>query len=254
MFLSEQFILIYLLVFLTILEFIFPRKKLKLSDKHYLQDGKWYLLNEQLLRPLILFCESSVILYFSSIHLEYKLNLANLNFISQVIILSLLMQLVNYWCHRGVHMSDFLWQFHKIHHSPRELTATSNFRFSWVEVILSGGLTAAITGFFLFSPNVVSIIFFIHTFHCYFAHSNIKINSKLISSFLILPRDHRWHHSLERKLTHGQNFGGPLNFWDRVFGTFYKSDEDPIALGITDKQYPEEVWRRALYPLLKRKG
>jgi sterol desaturase/sphingolipid hydroxylase (fatty acid hydroxylase superfamily) len=225
---------------------------MKINDEHYIEDLKWYVINEHVLRTFLLFCESSVLLYLSTINLQNKVNLAEENFFIQITLFVLLKQLVGYWLHRMMHTSDFLWQFHKVHHSATKLTATSNYRFSWFEELIGGAVSVGIIGLFQFSENIIAVVFIVLRTHCYFAHSNIRLNSKLLSRIFIMPRDHRWHHSKEKKFKYGQNFSGLLNIWDRVFGTYYKGDEDPQEMGLNDLVYPKSVLKRAIYPITKK--
>ena len=248
---SEQYILIYLVIILTILEFLFPRVKIKITDEHFKEDAKWYVFNEHIVKNFLMFCESSVVLYLSSLNLQNRIVLTQQNIILQIVLFIMLNQFVGYWLHRLSHTSDFLWQFHKLHHSPTKLTATTNYRFSWIEEIIGGTIAVVVIGLFQFSESVVSIVFFILRGHCYFAHSNLNLNSKLLSKVFIMPRDHRWHHSKEKHFKYGQNFGGLLNICDRIFGTYYSSEVDPKEMGLNDEGYPNGVIKRIIYPVFK---
>jgi sterol desaturase/sphingolipid hydroxylase (fatty acid hydroxylase superfamily) len=160
-YLSEQFILIYIVIALTLLEFMFPRVKIKITDTHFREDAKWYIFNEHIIKTFLMFSESSVILYLSSLNLQNRIVLSQQNIIFQVVTFILIHQFVGYWLHRLTHTSDFLWQFHKLHHSPTKLTATTNFRFSWVEELVGGALAVAVIGFFQFSENIISVVFIV---------------------------------------------------------------------------------------------
>jgi sterol desaturase/sphingolipid hydroxylase (fatty acid hydroxylase superfamily) len=65
-------------------------------------------------------------------------------------------------------------------------------------------------------------------------HSNLIIpeNTSLyqfLSSWLILPQDHAWHHCRE---VHNYNYGANLKIWDKLYGTYYESKNLPSIIGI----------------------
>ncbi|WP_228059376.1 sterol desaturase family protein [Plectonema radiosum] len=52
---------------------------------------------------------------------------------------------------------------------------------------------------------------------------------RCLSTWLILPQDHAWHHS--KDFIPG-NYGVNLKLWDKIHQTYYKSDKTPHSLGI----------------------
>ena len=61
---------------------------------------------------------------------------------------------VLYWTHRCMHRSRWLWAFHSVHHSQRELTPLANFRFHVVDVFVRG-LAQFVPGLLLGVPAYV---------------------------------------------------------------------------------------------------
>lgn len=143
-----------------------------------------------------------------------------------------------YWFHRMQHR--FLWRFHRVHHSIREMHATNaNHHVS----------ESLFNGLFLFIP--ASLIFWdyplvpagmlLRTLLSQYIHSPVDLDFGPLRSVLVDNRFHRIHHSL--KPGHfDSNFGGFTTIWDRLFGTAYwpANDEWP-AIGVEGVDEPQTV-------------
>ena len=68
----------------------------------------------------------------------------------ELLLATFLVDLVGYWRHRLMH-SRFLWPFHTIHHSPKELDWLSNERFHQHNIYLS--YLPSLSPFILFSED-----------------------------------------------------------------------------------------------------
>ncbi|MCT4641085.1 MAG: sterol desaturase family protein [Bacteriovoracaceae bacterium] len=120
------------------------------------------------------------------------------------------------------HKINFLWRFHKVHHSDREMGTTSGFRFHPIEIIMSGFYKVALI--FIFRPSVEGYIIYEITLSSFalFNHSNIRINSKLdklLKIFLVTPSFHFPHHDTEHK-NMNSNYGNIFSTWDKLFRTY----------------------------------
>jgi len=135
----------------------------------------------------------------------------------------LLNDLLYYAYHRAQHKFSFLWAIHELHHSDKELNATSSFRAYWLELPIQGILIMAPT-LFLFGGMGAThglIILTFSLFFLIFSHLNLKISLGPIQSWIISPQIHRIHHSLLPK-HHDCNFAQYFPVIDRIFGSFYK--------------------------------
>ena len=54
----------------------------------------------------------------------------------QLTIMFVARDFIHYWVHRLLHRSDFLWQFHKVHHSVREMGFAAHLRFHPMETVV----------------------------------------------------------------------------------------------------------------------
>ncbi|MEO9485543.1 MAG: sterol desaturase family protein [Ekhidna sp.] len=150
---------------------------------------------------------------------------------------------VQWWTHRLLHRVPFLWEFHKVHHSVKEMGFAAHLRFHWMETVVYRTieyLPLALIGIGLRD------FFIIHIFTLavgHFNHSNFQLNLGPLKYIFNNPQMHIWHHAkvLPENRAYGVNFGLTLSIWDYLFKTNYipKSGRD-IALGFPgDEEFPE---------------
>lgn len=155
-----------------------------------------------------------------------------------------------YWLHRWLHTIPFLWEFHKVHHSPKVLNPLSFYRVHPVENILFalryalsiGGVTGIFLYFFgayisimeILGTNIFLVIFSLAGSNL--RHSHIKLQyPQSLERFFISPYQHQIHHS--KKHTH-KNFGGYLALWDYLFGSIeYSSKVKTLKFGLANKEF-----------------
>lgn len=141
-----------------------------------------------------------------------------------------LLDLVLYLWHRANHRFEWLWTYHKIHHSDRAMNVSTAFRLHGVEVFL----TAVIKAIFILVMGIDATVLLaneaIVTLCVMFHHANITFpGERWLGRLIVVPRIHRAHHST-RRAEHDNNYGAVFSFWDRVLGTF--ADLEPRALGL----------------------
>lgn len=158
---------------------------------------------------------------------------------------------VQWWTHRLLHRVPFLWEFHKVHHSVKEMGFAAHLRFHWMETIVYRSieyLPLALIGIGLRD------FFIIHIFTLavgHFNHSNFKLNLGPLKYIFNNPQMHIWHHakSLPKDRTFGVNFGLTLSIWDYLFKTNYipESGRD-VELGFPgDEDFPENFTGQITY-------
>ena len=100
----------------------------------------------------------------------------------------ILRDFVQWWIHRLLHRFEFLWEFHKVHHSVQEMGFAAHLRYHWMENVVYRTLEylpLAMIGIGL------NDFFVIHIFTLavgHYNHSNITVSGKVtggILSFLI---------------------------------------------------------------------
>jgi sterol desaturase/sphingolipid hydroxylase (fatty acid hydroxylase superfamily) len=152
-----------------------------------------------------------------------------------------------YWNHRFLH-SEKLWIFHRVHHSITKLDVLATSRNSvWTIFFILYLWIQPVFVYLLKDPTWFMAGLFLGYTLDVWRHSNWlwqRENQVVIflRSFLIDPQDHEWHHS-EEKLN--INFGANFNLWDRLHGTFYRSDERPSRVGVISE---DTFWVQFLTP------
>lgn len=155
-----------------------------------------------------------------------------------------------YWVHRWLHTIPFLWEFHKVHHSPKVLNPMSFYRVHPVENILFairyalsiGSVTGVFLYFFGAYISVMEVLganIFLFVFSLMgsnLRHSHIKLTyPKVMENIFISPYQHQIHHS--KKYT-DKNFGGYLAIWDKVFRSLeYSKDVKTVKFGLGGDEF-----------------
>ncbi len=150
----------------------------------------------------------------------------------------LLLDLTLYLWHRANHSFDWLWMFHKVHHSDRCMNVSTAFRLHFVEVILTTlvkAVVALLTGVdaavLLANEAVITLFVMFH-------HANIQFAGEhWLARLIIVPYLHRVHHSVKRK-EHDNNYGAVFSIWDRMFSTF--AELEPAEIGL--RHVPGQGW------------
>lgn len=151
-----------------------------------------------------------------------------------------LLDLWQYVWHRLNHRVPFLWRFHAVHHSDRDMDATSGVRFHTGEILLSGVARLAVLPLLGLTVGQVlayeTVVLPIVLFH----HSNVRLASwadRSLRWLIVTPWMHWVHHSDLQPET-DSNYSSLLSVWDRLFGTFrLRDDPRSITLGLDGSRY-----------------
>ncbi len=136
----------------------------------------------------------------------------------------LLSDLGSYWVHRLMH-TRYLWRVHKWHHAPTEMYWLAGARASLPQQILFNLPYVIVVPLLAGAPRWVILLAMVHSiFQNNFMHMNTTWRSNLIEWFIVTPRYHHIHHSVDIT-THGGNYGALFTFWDRLFKTYRNPDE-----------------------------
>lgn len=164
------------------------------------------------------------------------LNISQFHFIIQFAMVLVVSDFLNWLIHYLFHRLSWLWEFHKIHHSPEWISVLTGKRRHFVEDLIFP-ISNALT-FILLGPRIELFVAcgIIGLFYSDFIHTNTKLDLKVLEFVFVTPKIHSWHHAEELKCQYGQNFGGIFVFWDKLFSTFYQEDDMPSRIGLSLKQ------------------
>lgn len=137
-----------------------------------------------------------------------------------------------YLWHVASHHFEFLWRFHKVHHSDKSFNVSTGFRFHVFDLFLEIPYKCLFVITIGVDAYLVLAIETIQLFFIFFHHSNISFeNEEKLSRYIITPYLHRTHHSTLRS-EHDSNYGIVLAFWDKIFGTRKELVPQKIGLDI----------------------
>lgn len=168
--------------------------------------------------------------------------------LAQVGLMLLVGDFFRYWMHRAAHRWVPLWQFHAVHHSPKQLYWLNVGRFHPLEKatqMLVDSLPFALLGV---SKSVLAGYLVFYAVNGFFQHSNCRVQLGPLNHVVAGPELHRWHHS--RMISESDNnFGNNLIIWDTMFGTrFFPADREVGELGLLNRDYPQSFGDQLFTP------
>jgi sterol desaturase/sphingolipid hydroxylase (fatty acid hydroxylase superfamily) len=175
---------------------------------------------------------------------------------AQLVALFLLRDFVHWNVHRLLHAVPWLWQFHKLHHSVRQMGVAAHLRYHWMENVVYKALEAlpiAILGF-TFDSFFVVAVFTLAIGHL--NHANLYLPIGPLRYVFNTPQMHIWHHAHDLPPGRsGVNFGLTLSVWDWLFGTvWWPGSGRDVQLGFPgDEAFPRhDLLRQLVWPLSAR--
>ena len=169
---------------------------------------------------------------------------------TQLLIVFIVSDFTHWNIHRMLHKYPFLWRFHRLHHSIKEMGFAGHFRFHWVESIVYKSITYFPLLLIGFNPEQLFYMHIISISWGHFNHSNLNVPLGVFKYVFNNPQMHIWHHAKHLPVNHemGANFGLTLSVWDYVFKTNYipNSGRD-IELGfVGDENYDKTIMKQLL--------
>ena len=234
--------LVILSLFVWGLEIAFPwRKDQPIFRKDFWIDAFFMFFNFYIFKLIIFMSFSEVSAKFFHELIGGDVNsLALFDMSAWPIVLQLLVffiatDFIQWGTHVMLHRFNFLWRFHKVHHSIEQMGFAGHLRYHWMEnvfytpmkyimVMLIGG----------FTPEMAYIVFYISIAIGHFNHANIGWSYGPLKYLINNPKMHIWHHAkdLPHERRYGVNFGISLSIWDYLFGKSYiPKDGRDIELG-----------------------
>ncbi|MEN8824788.1 MAG: sterol desaturase family protein [Wenyingzhuangia sp.] len=176
----------------------------------------------------------------------------------KLIIFFIISDFFQWFTHILMHRVPFLWRFHQVHHSVKEMGFAAHFRYHWAENIIYKPMkTIAIMVIGGVEPEQTYIIHFMAIILGHLNHSNLNITWGPLKYIFNNPVMHLYHHAqkLPEHKKHGMNFGISLSLWDYIFNTHYipKVDEN-LKLGFKgDDSFPRSFVKHLWIGLPKTK-
>jgi sterol desaturase/sphingolipid hydroxylase (fatty acid hydroxylase superfamily) len=183
-------------------------------------------------------------------------DLSNFSPLLQLLIFFVVLDFVQWLTHIILHRFPFLWKFHKVHHSVKEMGFAAHLRYHWMENILYKPFKViALMLLGGFEPEQAFIVHFIAISIGHLNHANIKLDYGPLKYVFNNPVMHLYHHAqaIPKGFKTGVNFAISLSLWDYIFKTNYVPTPDKnIVLGYSDdQQMPSGFFGQLFYGFKK---
>ncbi|MBC8047868.1 MAG: sterol desaturase family protein [Fimbriimonadaceae bacterium] len=173
----------------------------------------------------------------------------------KIIFAFILKDFIHWNIHRLLHRNKLLWQFHKVHHSVKQMGFAAHLRFHWMENVIYKTIQYVPLAMLGFGINEFIVANMIALAIGHFNHANIYLPLGPLKYIFNNPQMHIWHHAKKypEQYKYGINFGLSLSIWDYLFKTNYipESGKD-IELGFPDDEhFPKKFLSQEIYPFKK---
>lgn len=143
--------------------------------------------------------------------------------------------------HRLLHRVPILWDFHKVHHSEKQMGFAAHLGYHWMEpVVYKSLLYVPLSIIGGFNAQDVAFIYFFNIAIGHLNHANLGWNYGILKYLPNNPKMHIWHHAKELPYSnkYGVNYGITLSLWDYLFKTYYiPYNGRDIELGFEGDEY-----------------
>ena len=244
------------------LEILFPwRKQQSIFRKDFWLDAFYMFFNFFVFAIVISGVYKLLGVLFSDMGISSRalaiVDMANWPQWKQLLLFFVVLDFVQWFTHVLLHRYPVLWEFHKVHHSVKEMGFAAHLRFHWMENILYKPLkTLGVMVLGGFEPEQAYIVHFAAIAIGHFNHANIRLTYGPLKYILNNPVMHLYHHAYTiPKGSHGVNFGISLSIWDYIFRTNYIPESGgQIELGFPgDETLPKGFWGQLTYGFKKPK-
>ena len=173
----------------------------------------------------------------------------------QLLVFFIILGFLQWFTHVLLHKYSFLWKFHKVHHSVKEMGFAAHLRYHWMENVLYKPLkTFGVMIIGGFDLEQAFIVHFITIAIGHLNHANLKITWGPLKYLFNNPVMHLYHHAYavpEGK--NGVNYGISLSLWDYIFKTNYiPEDSGTVEIGFEgDDTFPKDFIHQNLYGFKK---
>ena len=254
--------LIIISIIIWMLELIFPwRKNQKIFRKDFWVDiiymffnffffsiviAGFYDIFNKLIVDIFGFTSNSIVL----------IDLSLFSSLSQLLIFFTVLDFFQWLTHIMMHRFNFLWKFHKVHHSVKEMGFAAHFHYHWMENILYKPLKVlAVMLIGGFEPDQAYIVHFLAITIGHLNHSNIKLSYGPLKYIFNNPIMHLHHHAYtsSNNFKTGVNFAISLSIWDYIFKTIHIPNENGnLKLGYEgDEKMSKTFFGQLLYGFKK---
>ena len=220
-----------ILIILIMAEILFPKKKRIHNRKdRWITNGLITLINTASVN--IVHIAIPLIAIVAAVDVSNGkmglFNIINFPIWIEIILTVIILDFIIWGQHLLSHKIPFMWRFHRMHHTDRDLDVTTAVRFHPFEIIFS--MFIKITAIYIIGASAIAVIIFEIMLNgmAMFNHANLRIPFRIeniLRKFIVTPDLHRIHHSIYID-EHNKNFGFSLSIWDKIFKCYLDQPRD----------------------------
>jgi sterol desaturase/sphingolipid hydroxylase (fatty acid hydroxylase superfamily) len=174
--------------------------------------------------------------------------LFDLDFIGAPFVGLMIADFFYYWFHRVQHRNGWLWRFHAVHHSFRDMNAVNSPHHFTEELFRIPFVMLPTLLLFRVGGATPALLMTVFSLHGYYIHSSTRLSFGPLRWLITDNRMHRVHHSLD-PAHFDTNFASITPLWDVLFGTAVAPPKvELLATGLNDLPQPVTVLDYLLRP------
>ncbi|RPH64536.1 MAG: sterol desaturase family protein, partial [Burkholderiales bacterium] len=237
------------------LVFVLVEKALPLRPGQPLFRADWqtdlgyFAVNHLAVGLLLLATNALVHAFFGwAVHAPLQQTIRSLPWWTELPLLILVADFVQYWVHRAWHRVPALWRIHAVHHSIGALDWLAGSRMHLLDMLATRVLVLGAIFVLGFSRWAIDVYVVIVGFHAVLNHANVRLPWGPLRHVLVTPEFHHWHHASDRQAL-DRNFAAHFPFLDRMFGTLLDAPQElPWRYGVLGEALPRGFLRQQLHP------
>lgn len=247
-----DFFILNLLVFSFLFIFIEKlwghRKNQLIFRSEWRTDLFYFAFNHILIGVFLIIVNSFIAQFTFAMHDGVHQFVRALHPVIQFLSLLLVADIIQYWSHRAYHEIPFLWKFHAVHHSSKEMDWLAGSRVHVVELLLTRMFVLLPIFLLGFDTAVVNAYVVFVAFQAVFDHANVSVNPGFFRYIIVTPNFHHWHHSQDKEAL-DRNYAVHFSFLDYLFGTAVNSQKMwPEKYGVLGDYIPLGFVKQFIFP------
>ncbi|MCD2259638.1 sterol desaturase family protein [Psychroserpens luteolus] len=245
-------VLVSAIVFIPIELFLPKRSNQSKFHSEWRTDLVYFIVSHLFIQMIGVIVQFPAVTMFKNIGLEgFQNTIQSIPFLPQLFVALLVSDLFQYTAHYVFHKVPYLWRFHAVHHSTKNLDWLAGSRTHFFDLVVVRAMSFIPIYVCGFDSSVFFTYIVIVSFQAVLAHANTRINFGFLKYIFVTPQYHHWHHSDDPK-AYDKNFAIHFPFIDMIFGTYYPIGNDwPEGTGLGDVKYPKGFARQFVYPFVK---
>ena len=247
--------LIFSMVIFIPLEKAFARHPLNVLRPEWRTDLTYFCISHLLIQFFLLFTNAMHLYVFGWAQTEIVTSTVQslplwLQFISCVFIADLFQAVT----HRWYHQNAFLWKFHSIHHSSKNLDWLAGSRTHFVEALATRSAVIVPLYVIGFAEPALNAYVVLVGIQAVFVHANVRWDFGYLKYVFVTPQYHHWHHSDNPEYAN-TNYAVHLPLIDMLMGTFKLPEKMwPDTYGVCSGEPPKGFLRQLAYPFVPSNG